>query len=282
MRTPALVGIVIVAHIAAVGSVALIQGCGTVSPRPSPREPVVMEPVVPEPVPVAPAPQPAREWTAETTTYVVRKGDSLSVIANRYGFSTAEIAALNAMQNPNMIRVGQKILLPGTVDLGETKPVRTAASVKPPPGGSVYTVKAGDTLSEIAKRYGVTVKALRDANGISGDRILVGQTLAIPGGVAAAPKPDTAPPLELDSAPVRIPDAEQIPYPAMETPMPESAAPVESAGGVSYREYTVEPNEDLYSVAMMWGVSVADIKALNDLDSVELEPGQKLRIPVAP
>jgi LysM repeat protein len=284
MRTPAVVGIVVVAHIVAVGSVALMQGCGTMAPRTEPREPVVMEPIVPEPVAVQPAPEPTRDVTAETTRYVVRKGESLSVIANRYGFSTAEVAALNSIDNPNMIRVGQTIMLPGAVNLDDARPVRTAASVKAPPGGALYTVKAGDTLSGIAKQSGVTVKALREANGISGDRILVGQKLAIPGGGAAAPVPAAVsePTLELDSAPVRMPDGEEIPQPAMAMPMPESAARVETAGGVSYREYTVEPNEDLYSVAMMWNVSVADIKALNALDGIDLEPGQKLKIPVAP
>lgn len=54
-------------------------------------------------------------------------------------------------------------------------------------GETTYTVRRGDTLSEIARRHGTTVAALRQRNRLKGDRILVGQKLVLPGGVATAP-----------------------------------------------------------------------------------------------
>jgi LysM repeat protein len=301
MRTQVLIGIVVAAHVVAVGSVLMIQGCGTVAPgtsRTAPviPEPVTMEPLTPEAVPdmTESVPEPEeRSWTTETTSYVVRKGDSLSVIAKRYGLSVAEISALNGIANPNLVREGQKIVLPGKIDVGAVGEVKTS-STKPaaaalPPGAKVYVVKKGDTLSGIAKQLGVTTDALRKVNSISGDKIFADQKLAIPDGSsstpamssskpkpapALSPMPEPTPSMQLDSAPVTAPSAEEAPV--VSTPAPTAA------GGVSYREYAVEGDEDLYSVAMMWGVSVADIKALNNLRSTDLEPGQKLKIPLAP
>lgn len=281
MRTQMLVGIVVGAHIVAVGSVMLIQGCGTVSPGTRRISPVTPEPVTSEPVVMAPTAEPVRAWPAETSTYVVRKGDSLSVIAKRYGLSVAEITALNGIENPNLVREGQKLVLPGKVDLGAAREVRTSKPIVVPPGGEVYVVKKGDTLSEIATRYGLKADALRKANNISGDKILVDQKLVIPGGSSMlSPVSEPMPSFDLDSAPVTAPPVDTTSAPTMQKP--SASAPVDAAGGVSYRDYEVEGDEDLYSVAMMWGVSVAEIKTLNSLDSIDLEPGQKLKIPLAP
>jgi LysM repeat protein len=59
---------------------------------------------------------------------------------------------------------------------------KTATPVAPPhtTGGAVYLVKSGDTLSHIAKTCGTTVKALKSANDLDDDRIVVGQKLKIP------------------------------------------------------------------------------------------------------
>ncbi|MBN1557588.1 MAG: LysM peptidoglycan-binding domain-containing protein, partial [Lentisphaerae bacterium] len=124
MRTALVVTAVVAAHVAAVAGVMIIQGCGTIVRPSAPPEPPLMPPApeemaAPEPVPVKPEPQ---QWPAETTTYTVRPGDSLSVIATRYGLSVAEIVALNGIRNPDMIREGQKLVLPGSVDVEAPAP----------------------------------------------------------------------------------------------------------------------------------------------------------------
>ena len=265
MRTPLLVGIVVAAHCVAVGAVFLIQGCGT----PTGTGPVVDEPVVPvyedsssagdSSSPVADS----KAWPAQTTTYVVKPGDSISAIASRCGVSVSDIVSLNSLANPDRIRVGQKLVLPGDVDISRAA-VRPAPPVSVPRGGTEYIVRGGDCLSVIAARFGTTTALLKKTNKLSSDVIRVGQRLAIPGRDAgAAPAGDAAPPeVDLDSAPVQ-PQA--------------GAAPVPT----SHNVHVVEAGEDIYSVAMSETVSVADLKRLNGLSGDEvLKPGDRLLLPV--
>ena len=102
---------------------------------------------------------------SETITYTVKSGDTLSAIARRYGTTVAAIVAENNISNPNLIYVGQVLRI--TVD--------------EVPATFEYTIKSGDTLSEIAARYGTTVARLVSINNISNpDLIYAGETLRIP------------------------------------------------------------------------------------------------------
>ena len=96
-------------------------------------------------------------------SYIVKSGDSLSVIAQRFGLTINELKSLNNLSS-NTIRIGQEITLPG--------------------GGllaiSEHTIQRGETLSEIAARYSVSLANLRSANNLPSDKILVGQVLKIP------------------------------------------------------------------------------------------------------
>ena len=92
--------------------------------------------------------------------YVVKSGDTLSKIANKYGTTYQALAAYNGIANPNLIRVGQEIKIPGV---------------------EVYTVKAGDTLSKIAARYNTTYQKLAEYNSIANPNVIhVGQQIKIP------------------------------------------------------------------------------------------------------
>jgi LysM repeat protein len=57
---------------------------------------------------------------------------------------------------------------------------RAATELTPPPGGDIYIVKAGDNLTKIARKFGVTVRQIRTANNMRNDRILPKQRLVIP------------------------------------------------------------------------------------------------------
>ena len=96
-------------------------------------------------------------------TYRVKRGDSLSVIAQRYNVSLAALKAVNSISS-NTIHVGQELTIPG-VGAAEQEE---------------HTIRLGETLSEIAQRYQVSLGSLRLANNITNDRIMVGQILKIP------------------------------------------------------------------------------------------------------
>lgn len=124
---------------------------------------------------------------AATRTYTVQQGDTLSSIAARHGVSTSALISLNGLAaNPNALRIGQVLQVPGAATAASmpmqsvpTSPTvaSTASSYR------TYTVVAGDTLSGIAARNGTTVSAIMAINGFTpahANRIRVGQTIKLP------------------------------------------------------------------------------------------------------
>jgi len=222
-----------------------------------------------------------KAWPAQTTTYVVGKGECLSVIAKRYNLSVAEIGTLNGIADPDRICSGQKLILPGRIDVGVPRPQEKTKTAKPVlVEGNAYVVKPGDCLSVIAAACGTTVEALREANLLSSDRIMAGQKLVVPeGGVEKARSGAGAPEMQPDTEPVG-----DLARPA-ESALAEKKELEEPIQGIvpvsSMRMHVVQESEDLYSVAMMWGVSVAGIREANDLADEPLKPGQRLKIPMS-
>ena len=104
------------------------------------------------------------------TTYTVRSGDSLSVIASKHGVSTKDVKRWNGLKS-DRIKVGQKLVIRG----GSTGATARTASVKT----VTYTVKSGDSLWEIARKNGVTVDSLKRANGLRSNSLKPGQKLRI-------------------------------------------------------------------------------------------------------
>ncbi|MDI6796270.1 MAG: LysM peptidoglycan-binding domain-containing protein [Desulfatibacillaceae bacterium] len=116
----------------------------------------------------------------------IRAGETLSVIARRYRVSVNDIRRANNMGNSNVIIAGRTLKIPTSGQAGPAPAV--AATTSAPP--SVHTVGRGDSLWNLARRYGTTVAAIQRENNLSSDKLSVGQTLKIPGArsVASASK----------------------------------------------------------------------------------------------
>ncbi len=128
---------------------------------------------------------------ASPTTYIVQRGDTLSLIARRYNTTVRAVAELNGIVNPNLIYVSQRLLIP------------SAADSPPPPSTQIHIVQSGETLTRVASRYGTTISAIVAANGLADPSlILVGQRLAIPGSAPSAPLPSPFLAVELKPQPV--------------------------------------------------------------------------------
>lgn len=175
----------------------------------------------------------------ESTRHVVTAGETLSIIAARYGASVAALVEANELDDPDVIQAGQTLHIggpPASAPASDTAPADASAAT----GGS-HTIAPGDTLFSIARRYGVSVDALVAANDLDDpDRIRSGATLTIPGAdtttdVAPAtgdpepsptptdePEPEAEPEAEPTPAPERDADDEPEPEPA---PAPADPAP---------------------------------------------------------
>src|SRR5205807_9027101 len=117
---------------------------------PAPIEAVVEDPVAaPTAEPEAAAPPPPKP-----TTHTVEDGETLRMLAARFGISPETIMAANGLRNPDLLQVGQDpVILPTD--------------------GVLYTVRSGESLRRVAERFGVEMNAILDANDIGPDPDLV-------------------------------------------------------------------------------------------------------------
>ena len=100
--------------------------------------------------------------------YTVGNGDTLSEIAQKFNTTVATLVELNNIQNPNLIYPGQVLKIPSNNNNSQEKPTKT------------YTVKSGDTLSEIAQKFNTTVEKLVELNNIQNPNLIYpGQVLKI-------------------------------------------------------------------------------------------------------
>jgi membrane-bound lytic murein transglycosylase D len=110
--------------------------------------------------------------TSTSGYHRVRRGETLSGIADEYGVSQRDLRRWNSLDTEGHIQAGQRLRV--------APPARTGASAAA--AGRTHTVRSGDTLDALAKRYGVTVDALREVNGMSSQDVLRrGVAIKIPG-----------------------------------------------------------------------------------------------------
>lgn len=181
----------------------------------------------------AAAPDPGAAPSAGATEYTVQKGDIAFNLAKKHNVSLKALSEANPNVDLKKLKVGAKIQIPAA---GEAKPAKGAAATGAAAAdsaagagastdaasgdGSVYRVKGGDSLGKIAKKHGVSVKALRAANNLTSDNIRVGQKIKIPGKAGAA----AAAPAAADTGATAAPAPVAAPVAAPLSPSPAPTA----------------------------------------------------------
>ncbi|PSW10459.1 N-acetylmuramoyl-L-alanine amidase [Photobacterium sanctipauli] len=107
----------------------------------------------------------------------VTSGQSLSVIANKYGVSVSALKSANNLKS-NTLRIGQVLTIPGQVPAASSAPKSSTVAVSSPKI-ITHTVQRGEFLGKIASQYGVTVSSIRQANNLRSDELAIGQKLKI-------------------------------------------------------------------------------------------------------
>jgi murein DD-endopeptidase MepM/ murein hydrolase activator NlpD len=125
--------------------------------------------------------------SAASSSYTLKRGDTLSRVATKFKIPVAAITAANDIANPDKVREGQKLTVPDkkAAQVAAAKPIATvvsAAQAAPEDGSKVYEVRPGDTLSSIAKRFDTTVADLVERNGLKGVTAVIreGKPLKLP------------------------------------------------------------------------------------------------------
>ncbi|WP_447523439.1 LysM peptidoglycan-binding domain-containing protein [Salinibacterium sp. NYA9b] len=224
-------------------------------------------------------------------SYRVAEGDTVSDIASRYGLSTASVLALNGLSWSSMIFPGQELKL--TKDVVNTVP--SVNHVKTTNGQ--YTIVAGDTISGISHKFGVSTISVMSANGLGWSSIIYpGQLLIIPGNLSSPTQEteeydftadeDDAPSDSASSAESEdaAEDAAEAPVEVVvEAPAPvvePEPAPVAETAPVEGSTYLVVSGDTVSSIASRVGISTQALLDANGLSSsTVIFIGDKLTIP---
>lgn len=236
------------------------------------------------------------------TQHRVQSGETLSIIASRYGINQSRLAELNNLNSPYRLRVGQVLDLPSSgvaIASTPTVPVAVPSAAKPADAPSKefdsrYVVRRGDTLTKIAKRFDMTEDELMRLNNIKQrNNIYEGQVLAMD-----AQEASSAP-----AAPPITPPAETVAEVAAPKPVTEAAEPVsrneaedlgptlvpgaQTADSADPSDYTVredgsvrvEATETLGHYAEWLGITPTRLRDINKMSrSTPLVLGRRIKL----
>jgi membrane-bound lytic murein transglycosylase D len=200
---------------------------------------------------------------ANFVAHKVVKGDTPAALARRYGVRTDDLLRFNQVRDARSLRIGQNLLIPLNPDTGNLSlaDLREALRDDAPAGRSSkatvqkYTVRSGDSLWKIAKRYQVTEQQLRSWNKLDKKALLrVGQKLVINGG---APKSHVA----------------------TAAAKPKAAAKPAGKSQAQKIVYQVRAGDTLWGISRQFAVNTAQIRDWNQLPANPvLRPGQRLTL----
>jgi murein DD-endopeptidase MepM/ murein hydrolase activator NlpD len=223
-----------------------------------------------------PAPGVPRSGPLPHVGHRVRGGDTWASVADRYGLTVEELRTANHLPAGTDLRTGWQLLVPRRMD---SAPIGDEPDPGSPEDGT-YTVRAGDTLSEVAERFSIPLadlarwNDLADPSRIRADMVLVLNGEDVPEEEADDDEAtdEAAAVMEEPAAPSATEDAAEAPVAVAEEDAPAPTAP----GDV----HVVREGETLSEIAETLGLHTADLVLANPgLQPDRLQPGRELRVP---
>ena len=200
---------------------------------------------------------------AGSGTYRIRRGDTLGIIARRFGVTVAQLKAWNRLTSNRIaagdtLTVGTHKALPGPRDAA-TPAARSTTSRTASAGGSgQYKIRRGDNLAIIARRFGVTVADLKSWNQLRSSRIRAGKYLTV--------RPPSDVPASSSGARSAVASS--------------GSAPRKTAAGGE--RYKIRRGDNLALIARRFNVDVADLKRWNSRRGNHITAGEYLVVHPSP
>ena len=232
--------------------------------------------------------------------YEVRPGETLQAVANRHKVSAKTLASLNSLPAGDALPGGIRLTIPTTTKLSIYRYYGAGAGGLLEPGTGRYKIASGDTLGGIARRFGTTVSTLLAWNGLTSTRIRAGRYLIVmpegatgtastasssagaPTGLYTVRRGDT---LSGIGARVGASVAQlrawngirgSTIHVGQRLKVPGSASPAPAALPPGSNRYRIQSGDSLSTIAARFGVSIADLRAWNNLRSTRITAGKEL------
>ncbi|MCM8594819.1 LysM peptidoglycan-binding domain-containing protein [Accumulibacter sp.] len=218
--------------------------------------------------------QPDSAPAVPARSYTVQKGDTLLRIAQRNGLSVAELKQINKLRSEK-VAPGTRLALNAPAAPGKAQPIAlaeidrrvTETRSEAPAHAQTrrHTVRKGETLSQIASRYDMTIADLKQINRIRGEQVNSGSTLLV-----SAPEPTTK---------ASVPTAQRAVV--AEVDSRAAAGRNEATASLGSRSHTVRKGETLSQIASRYDISVAELRQLNRIRGEQVNSGTRLVVAAA-
>ncbi|WP_445488836.1 LysM peptidoglycan-binding domain-containing protein [Niallia sp. 03133] len=196
--------------------------------------------------------------TASASTYIVKKGDTLSYIAKKYNTSVQKIKSTNKLTS-DAIFINQKLTLTNSTSNTIKKAAASSKKAKSTSSSpKTYKIVSGDSLLKIANKFSISLAELKQWNNLSSDLIFPGKVLVVskPSTSSSSTNSDTT----------------------NKTIKKASTSGNSSAANNNTSTYTIKSGDTLGKIAAAYKLSISQLKQLNNIQSDLIFPGQQLKV----